>query len=254
MEGSYNYRFPRPAVTTDCVIFGFDGNKIKVLLITRENERFKGKLALPGGFLEMEETLEACALRELKEETGVTEVRLREAGTLSGIDRDPRTRVISIVFYSLLNSDRMYSGDIIAQSDAKEISWVELDELLSGDRLAFDHKKAVQMAFANLAGRLNKEPVAFELLNDVFTIKELQRVYELLLNRSFDRANFHKKMVGDPTAKGKVKKNGRKKNTGILTDTGEVMKDTKHKPAKYYIFDLQKYNELMEKEDFNFGF
>ncbi|MGE0091645.1 MAG: NUDIX domain-containing protein [Bacteroidales bacterium] len=254
MEGSYNYKYPRPALTTDSVIFGFDGDKVKVLFVKRRDEPFKGKLALPGGFMEIGETLEECAKRELVEETGIEGIKLRESGTLSDVERDPRTRVVSVVYYGLMSPNGMMSEDIVAGSDAESFKWIDVNDVLSGTKLAFDHEKAVRMAFKSLADSLNREPVAFELLDERFTIKQLQRIYEILLDRTFDRANFHKKMVGDPASAKKLKKNGRKKNTGILTDTGEVMKETKHKPAKYYVFDWQKYKDLMEIEDFNFGF
>lgn len=242
------------ALTVDCVVFGFDGNGLKVLLTNRLEEPYKGMLAIPGGFLESEETLSQCASRVLFEKTGIMLSNFREAGTLSKVNRDPRARVLSIVFYALMNSAEMFSEKLIPLGETSNYMWVDYNELLSKDRLAFDHSEAVKMAYSSVADKLNREPLAFELLNKEFTIKELQTVYELLLNRSFDRANFHKKMVGDSSLKIDSKKSGRKKNTGILTDTGKVMKETKHKPAKFYTFDSIKYNELMEKEDFNFGF
>lgn len=254
MEVSYSYQYPRPAVTTDCVIFGFNGQKINILLVERANEPFKGSLALPGSFLEPNETLEECAKRVLLEETGIEGIELREFGVHSEIDRDPRDRVISVLFYGLLTPSAMESVKIKSGSDAADLKWINLDEAINSKNLAFDHKKAIIKAKEAVSLALNREAVAFELLDERFTIKQLQIVYELLLNIEFDRANFHKKMVGEPVSLAKTKINGRKKNTGIITDTGDVMQNTKHKPAKFYVFDVSKYNNLMEKKDFYFGF
>lgn len=254
MVGSYSYQYPRPAVSTDCVIFGFNGTDINVLLVKRDNEPFKGKFALPGGFLEPNETLEECAKRELLEETGIDSINLRHFAIFSDIDRDPRTRVISSMFYGLLGPTAMESPNIKSGSDASDLKWVKLEHAMSNEELAFDHREAIIKAKKALSLSLNKEPVAFELLDKRFTIKQLQTIYEILLNTEFDRANFHKKMVGDPAAIAKIKPGGRKKNRGIIADTGDVMKETKHKPAKYYTFDYEKYNTLMEYEDFHFGF
>lgn len=254
MEGSYNYQYPRPAVTTDCVVFGFDGKEIKVLLVERGSEPFKGCLALPGGFLEPNETLEECAKRELLEETGVECPRLRQFSVFSEVDRDPRSRVISVTYYGLLGPTAMESKQIESGSDTFRLRWMVLSEAISNRNLAFDHKEVIIKAKETLSLALNREPVAFELLDERFTIKQLQAIYEILLDIEFDRANFHKKMVGDPVAATKTKPTGRKKNRGVITDTGDVMKETKHKPAKYYAFDSDKYNKLMEKKDFYFGF
>lgn len=255
MEGSYCYRHPRPAITTDSVVFGFDGDGLNVLLIKRMNYPFAGRFALPGGFLELGEELVDCAKRELKEETGIEISKLRECGVLSDVGRDPRERIISVCYFGLMGPSAMLSEVLSADSDAADVKWVGLDKILSGSvKLAFDHLNAVQMACRTLATALNKEPVAFELLDEMFTIKQLQKVYESILNRSFDRANFHKKMVGDSSSQSKVKKSGRKKNLGILSDTGLVMQDTKHKPAKFYTLDRERYDDLMATEDFNFGF
>lgn len=254
MEGSFSYQYPRPAVTTDCVIFGFNGEQIDVLLIERANEPFKGRLALPGGFLEPNETLEECAKRELLEETGIDSIKLRQFAVFSELERDPRTRVISVMFYGLLSPEAMRADNINSGSDASSLKWVQLEKAMNDNSLAFDHREAIIKAKEALALSLNREPVAFELLDKLFTIKQLQIVYEILLNIEFDRANFHKKMVGDPAAALKVKPSGRKKNSGIISDTGSVMKNTKHKPAKYYTFDNDKYSKLMEQKDFYFGF
>ena len=108
---TYTYKYPRPAVTTDCVVFRFDGSQLKTLLIERGNEPYKGCWAFPGGFLNMDENAEQCALRELEEETGLKLDHVEEFGTFSEVDRDPRGRVISIAFYGITELSEVKGGD-----------------------------------------------------------------------------------------------------------------------------------------------
>lgn len=103
MEGQYCYQYPRPAVTTDCVIFGFDGEVLKVLLVERGGEPYKGCWAFPGGFLNMDETTDECAVRELEEETGLKDVFVEQLQAFSDVDRDPRGRTITVAYYALVN-------------------------------------------------------------------------------------------------------------------------------------------------------
>ena len=140
----YTYKYPRPAVTTDCVIFGItrDGER-RVLLVQRGNEPFRGMWAFPGGFLNMDETLEQCARRELKEETGLdTPIRFEELKSLSTVDRDPRGRTISVAFVAEVPLSEVKGGD-----DAAEARWFPLDEI---PQLAFDHGEMLQAALARL--------------------------------------------------------------------------------------------------------
>ena len=130
-KGQYTYDYPRPAVTTDCVVFGFDGHDLKILLIERGIEPYKGAWAFPGGFLNMDETAEQGALRELREETGLDLNYLKQVGAFSDVDRDPRTRVITIAFYALAKKSEVQGGD-----DAAKAQWFALNEV---PRLAFDH-------------------------------------------------------------------------------------------------------------------
>lgn len=137
MEEKYCYKYPRPAVTTDCVVFNSTPDDAKLLLVKRANEPFKGKWALPGGFLEENETLEECAARELEEETGLKDVELSQFEAFSAVDRDPRGRTISVVYVGKveLEEDGLRAGD-----DAKEAAWFPVDKL---PELAFDHREIV---------------------------------------------------------------------------------------------------------------
>lgn len=182
----YTYKYPHPAVTTDCVILTFHEDRLKILLVRRGIEPFKGKWALPGGFLNMDESAEEGALRELREETGVTGCLIKQFHTFTAPHRDPRERVITIAFYALMKWQKATGAD-----DAELADWIPVEEL---PPLAFDHKTIIDMALEAIRRDIFFEPVGFELLNDVFSMTELQRVYEAILGKEFDRRNFAKKM------------------------------------------------------------
>ena len=184
---SFTYKYPHPAVATDCVVFGFDGHELKILLIERGIEPFKGMWALPGGFLRMDETAEQCAVRELQEETGLSLTYLKQFKVFSKVNRDPRERVISIAFYALAQKSEVKGGD-----DAAQARWFALNEVPC---LAFDHEKILREAMEELRKDIHFEPIGFGLLDSEFTLSELQRLYEAILGVQFDRRNFHKKML-----------------------------------------------------------
>ena len=138
----YCYKHPHPAVTTDCVVFGRDGDSLKVLLIERGNEPFKGKWAFPGGFMNIDETAEECARRELFEETGLDCPCLTQFHAFTDVGRDPRERVISIAYYAFTDISEVRGGD-----DAAKARWFPLDRL---PELAFDHAKILNMALEHI--------------------------------------------------------------------------------------------------------
>ena len=187
MEQNFTYQYPHPAVATDCVVFGFDGYKLKVLLIQRGLAPYKGMWAFPGGFMRMNETVEQCALRELSEETGLKLDFMKQLGVFSDIDRDPRERVISVAFYALAKSSDVQSGD-----DAAKAKWFCIDDI---PHLAFDHDYILRQAMRKIKEDIHFEPVGFGLLDEEFTIAELQRLYEAILGVHFDRRNFYKKIL-----------------------------------------------------------
>lgn len=144
---THTYAYPHPAVTTDIALFSLGSEGLKLLLVKRKAPPFDGQWALPGGFLEMDETLEACAARELREETGIEAVHLTQFHAFSAPDRDPRERVISVAFLGLLPAD---AAPPMAGSDAADVRWHNADAL---PPLAFDHAEIVRMAQAHLADR-----------------------------------------------------------------------------------------------------
>jgi 8-oxo-dGTP diphosphatase len=219
----FTYKYPHPAVTTDCVIFGFDGERLQVLLIERGIEPFKGRWAFPGGFIKMDESAEEGARRELKEETGLEGAYMEQFHTFSNPDRDPRERVITIAYYALVRLQEVKGGD-----DAARAKWFALDDV---PQLAFDHDLILRKAVKQLRERVHFEPVGFELLPEKFTIKELQNLYEAILDVNFDRRNFYNKM----------------KRFEILEQLEERVMPTPKKEAFLFRFNIDKYNELKQK-------
>jgi 8-oxo-dGTP diphosphatase len=222
-EQMFCYRYPHPAVTTDCVIFGFDGEKLQVLLIERGIEPFKGRWAFPGGFIKMDETAEEGALRELKEETGMENAFIQQFHTFSNPLRDPRERVITIAFYALVRIQEVKGGD-----DAASARWFPLDEIPA---LAFDHDHMLRMATQRLRQEIHFHPIGFELLPEKFTLRELQSLYEAILGITFDRRNFAKKML----------------HLEILNELDETVWPTPKREAKLFSFNAGKYEELKRK-------
>lgn len=222
-ELKFCYRYPHPAVAVDCVIFGYDGSNIKVLLIQRKNYPYKTSWAFPGGFINMNETAEEAACRELEEETGLKGVVVRQLYTYTDIERDPRERVISIAHYALTRITEVKAGD-----DAKNVRWFPLNEIPS---LAFDHDIILNKALNTLKERIYFEPIVFELLPEVFKMSELQNVYEKILGIKFDRRNFYKKM----------------NKLEILTEVEGRAKDSSRRIPIYYRFNAERYAELKQK-------
>lgn len=186
-EFPWQYKYEHMAVTTDCVIFTYEDWKLKVLLVRRGGEPFKGQWAFPGGFLRMNETAEEGALRELREETALVPSAIGQLGVFSDVDRDPRERVITIAWYALVKPTEVSGGD-----DAAEAAWFPVDDLPS---LAFDHRKIFDAAMERLRRDIHFQPVGFDLLDDEFTIPDLQRLYETILGVKFDRRNFQRKLM-----------------------------------------------------------
>lgn len=208
----YQYKYPHPAVTTDIVIFTVRDKQLKLLLIMRKGEPYKGKWALPGGFVQLDEDLETSARRELAEETGVSGVYLEQLYTFGAVNRDPRERVITVAYYALISSDKTV---LQAATDAEAVGWFSMDDLPS---LAFDHQKIVDKAHERLVAKLDYSTIAFQFLPREFTLSELQDVYEVILREELDRRNFRKWALA----------------LDQVEETGEMRCDGPHRPAKLY--------------------
>ncbi|WP_420459353.1 NUDIX hydrolase [Neolewinella sp.] len=224
----FTYEYPRPSVTVDVVVFGYDGGRdLKLLLIQRGGEPFKGQWALPGGFVDMDEDLEASALRELEEETGVKDLFVEQLYTFGAPGRDPRGRVISVAYFALVN---LTDHPAVAASDAEQAEWYPLHEL---PELAFDHARIIDMATNRLRAKVRYQPIGFELLPEEFTLAELQALYETVLGvPEFNKRNFRTRIM----------------KTGILEEVGR-QENVPHRPAVLYRFNEEMYQQLMDQRD-----
>jgi 8-oxo-dGTP diphosphatase len=225
----YAYKYPRAALTVDCVVFGLDHEDLKVLLIQRALPPFEGTWALPGGFVRVTETLEEAVRRELEEETGLNHVFLEQVYTFGHVDRDPRERVVSVAYYALVS---LSDHKVHAATDARDAAWFGVHDVPS---LAFDHADILQIALERLRGKLRYQPIGFELLPKKFTLSQLQHLYELVLERELDKRNFRKRVLA----------------MDLLIETDEVQQDVAHRAARLYRFDERKYRRLA-KAGFNF--
>lgn len=182
-------RYPKPSVTVDVVVFSVLDDVLQALLIRRARDPFKGRWALPGGFIEIDEPLEAAARRELEEETGLRPGRLEQFRTFGDPGRDPRGRTISVVYTALADADRMAPQ---AASDASAVGWFSA---LRPPRLAFDHRQILRSAIEHLRQKTAWTTVGAELLPKRFRLAELQRLYEIIMNRKLDNRAFRKKIL-----------------------------------------------------------
>lgn len=226
---SYTYEFARPALTVDIVVFALDEDELKVMLIQRDLVPFEGQWALPGGFVRVDEALDDAAKRELQEETGLKDIFLEQLYSFGDLDRDPRERVVTIAYYALVNLE---GHAVQASTDARNAAWFSLNEL---PPLAFDHTTILQVAHERLRGKVRYQPIGFELLPARFTLRQLQHMYEVILDRQLDKRNFRKKVM----------------TMEFVKETNEIEKDVAHRAARLYRFDKQRYDRL-QKNGFNF--
>ena len=176
-------------VAVDIVIFTIQSGELCVLLVKRAIPPFADQVAIPGGFVLDDESLDQAALRELKEETGVSEVYLEQLYSFGDPGRDPRGRVISVAYFALIAADR---SPLIAGSDASEARWWPIRKL---PPLAFDHGKILDYSLERLRNKLEYTTVGFQLLPARFSLSELQEVYEAILGKKLDKRNFRRKLA-----------------------------------------------------------
>ena len=226
---TFKYKYPRAALTVDCVVFGFDEGELKVLLIQRALPPFKGKWALPGGFVGIDETLDEAARRELQDETGIKRLYLEQLYTFGDIDRDPRERVVSVAYYALV---KLSDYGVKAATDARDAAWFPVSDVPA---LAFDHNTILEVALARLKGKVRYQPIGFELLPPKFTLSQLQHLYEVVLRRLLDKRNFRKKILA----------------MRLLIELDAIEEGVAHRAARLYRFDERKYQQLKNK-GFNF--
>ena len=204
--------FDRPSVTVDIVIFSLVDNDLKVLLIKRDQAPYANMWAIPGSFIEINESLDDAAIRALADETGVTDVYMEQLYTFGNPHRDPRTRVITVAYFALVPYAAVRHQVGEHTSDTEWVSMYNLPEL------GFDHAHILEYAFTRLRYKLEYTSVGFQLLPDVFTLTELQKAYEIILGEKLDKRNFRRKIL----------------SATILEETGQKKKDGEGRPAKLY--------------------
>ncbi len=238
-----------PNVSVDCVIFGFDGERLKVLLIDRgqvlnEVDQSNKVYALPGNLIREDENLDEAAGRVLNELTGLNSIFLEQFGSFGDPDRlqkehdlawlksiraEPDARVITVAYYSLIRADQY---EIHASGFAKEAYWYDIENL---PKLGFDHLEIIEGALRELKFKSKYQPIGFELLPEKFTLGQLQKLYEAILNTELDKRNFRRKIL----------------KMSFLVPLKEKQQGVPHKPARYYMFDKDKYQNY-KSNDFYF--
>lgn len=209
-------------LSIDCVIFGFENSSLEILLIKRARNPFEGKWALPGGFIKKEEKVKDAANRILHETTGIENIYMEEYGVFDEIDRFPLWRVFTIAHFALISpEDYLLSTGV----DTKEVKWFKLDQL---PKLPFDHELLLKEALNKLRTRVRYRPIGFELLPKKFTLPQLQKLYEVVLDKKLDKRNFRKKLF----------------SMNLLTKTKEMDPNNKRRAAVLYKFEKNIYNKL----------
>jgi 8-oxo-dGTP diphosphatase len=213
----------RVALSVDCVIFGFDENKLKVLLIRSDLKKYQSKWSLLGDLVKPEEDLDAAAYRILKQRTGLSDLYLEQVHTFGEVGRHPAGRVVTAAYCSLINiqNHRLKILD-------NELHWHDIETVTD---LAFDHKRILEMCHSWLQKRVQEHPLGFSLLPSKFSLRDLQNLYEAILNVKLDRRNFRKKFF----------------SMDFLVDIGEEEKNVPHRPGKLYKFDYEKYEKKKKK-------
>lgn len=214
-------------VAVDAIVFGYSKEEgVSILLIKRKYDPFKGSWAIPGGFVLDNESLETAVERELQEETGVKINYLEQLYTFGKPDRDPRTRIVSVAYFGLVKSNQFEK--LKATTDAEDAAWFNFKML---PKLAFDHKKILNIAIERLRGKITYQPIGFELLEKKFPFSDLEHLYATLLDRPIDRRNFKKKVM----------------SLGILDELDEKAKTTgAGRPGNLFQFNKKTYNRLLK--------
>jgi 8-oxo-dGTP diphosphatase len=214
--------FFKSAFSVDNVVLGFGEGELKVLLVERGTDPFRGKLALPGDMVFPNEDLETAAARILEQLTNLQNVYLEQVRTFGSVNRHPVGRVITVAYYSLI---KIEDYKVEASHWAQKAFWKNVKEV---EKLAFDHLEILQACLSRLKKRVRHAPVGFELLPPKFTLSELQQMYEVILDTELDKRNFRKKIL----------------STQLLIDLGESQERVSHRPAKLYSFNRKRYFEL----------
>ncbi|MGF2413216.1 MAG: NUDIX hydrolase [Ferruginibacter sp.] len=211
------------ALSVDCVIFGFDENKLKVLLIRSDLKKYLGKWSLLGDLVRPDEDLDTSAYRILKQRTGLNDVYLEQVHTFGTVNRHPAGRVVTVTYCSLINVQH-HKLNILDN----ELHWHDIKNVTD---LAFDHQQIFDNCYQRLQKRIQEHPLGFNLLPKKFSLRELQNLYEAILDTKMDRRNFRKKFF----------------SMDFLIDIDEMEQDVPHRPGKLYKFNYEKYEKNKKK-------
>jgi len=224
---SIEERFFKSAISVDCVIFGFDGKDLKVLLIRSYTAEFKGQWSLIGDLLTPDEDMDGAAYRILRQRTGLDDIYLEQVHAFGRVERHPLGRVVTVAYYSLININDYNAETEVAYENSA--TWHNVKEV---GELAFDHNEILTASLKHLKVNLASRPIGINLLPEKFTLTELQSLYDAILDspKPLDKRNFRKKIL----------------SMGILKDLNELQKDVAHRPAKLYSFDSEGYNALLK--------
>jgi 8-oxo-dGTP diphosphatase len=214
---SENREYFRIGISVDCVIFGFDNNELKVLLIKSDLEEFKDQWSLLGDLVRPDENLDSASYRVLKERTGLDDVYLEQVYSFGDVNRHPAGRVITTAYYSLVNIH-----DHQLKLAHNQLHWHPLNDIST---LAFDHKKIMDTCLKQLQSKIEEHPIVFNLLPKKFSLRELQNLYEAILGQKLDRRNFRKRFF----------------LMDWLVDVNELEQDVPHRPGKLYMFNEEKF-------------
>jgi 8-oxo-dGTP diphosphatase len=248
MKFNYQHNLNK-GISVDCVIFGFDFEKLKVLVIEREvkKDSENAQFSLPGDLIFDDENLDQAAERVLRELTGLENIFLEQLGAFGNLDRlsksadkewlnsmrdQPDVRVITVAYYALVNLNAFHP---MAANFAKAVSWQPVDEV---EMMAFDHLEILQKAHKQLHDKLKIQPIGFNLLPEKFTLSQLHKLYEVIVGRELDKRNFRRKMI----------------KLQIVEKLEEKQKGVPHKPSNFYQFNINKYEKLVKDGFDNFGF
>ena len=213
----------RIALSVDCIIFGFDEAKLKVLLIRSDLKKFAGKWSLLGDLVFPKEDLDAAAYRILKQSTGLSDVYLEQVSTFGTVSRHPAGRVVTVAYCSLINVQH-HKLNILDN----ELHWHDIKNVTD---LAFDHQLIFDNCLLQLQKRVQEHPLGFNLLPKKFSLRDLQNLYEAILDIKMDRRNFRKKFFA----------------MDLLVDLNEMEQDVPHRPGKLYKFNYEKYEKKTKK-------
>jgi 8-oxo-dGTP diphosphatase len=216
--------YKNPSLAADIVVFGYHEKQLSVLLLNRKEEPFKNGWTLPGGFVQMEERFMDTCSRILQTKLGMNDIYLEQLYSFDDPERDPRGRVVAVAHFALINPHRF---EVVAGHMANDVKWFPVSKI---PKLGFDHKKIFQVALERLRSKILYHPVGFELLNETFTMTELQELYECILNISIDRRNFRRKLL----------------ESGYIVGTG-----TKREGLKNRHPDLYQFNKNLKQNNFH---